>query len=257
MKDDDLNDRLARLRVEQDGPRQGGGEQPEQTAMRASRRLRRGDVPLASGVLIVGVIIAALSVLVISLASRGGEKQPASAIGVRRTPTAVRQASPSATRPAPETPLPATAQPAVRQDCDAIQGTSYQSEAERVYFQQNCVEPEQSNNPAPQANPPQPPSQPTSVPPAVQPTAAPPAATPVPGGSDASNAIGVAVDWITHNGSPSYTTDAGSCSAVQTGGHWVVTCNARVAGCQGSVCDAIVSVCVLSDLSAVRPSDQC
>ena len=257
MEDDDLNDRLARLRVEQDGPTQGGRRAAlSRAALRASRRLRRGDAFLvASGVLIVGVIIAALSVLVISLASGGGEKQPASAAGVRRTPTTLRQASPSATTPATETPLPATAQPAVRQDCDAIRGTSYQSEAERVYFQQNCLEP--AEEPALVTNPGQPPSQPTSVPPAVQPTAAPPAATPVPGGSDASNAIGLAVDWIARHGSPSYTTDAGSCNAVQASGHWVVTCNALVAGCQGSVCEAIVSVCVLSDLSAVRPSDQC
>lgn len=252
MKDDDLNDRLARLRGERDGPPQGGRRAAlSRATLRASRRLRRGDAFLvASGVLIVGVIIAALSVLVISLASGGGEKQPASAVGVRRTPTVLRQASPTATTPAIATPQPATAQPTVRQDCDAIRGTDYQSEAERVYFQQNCLEPG-----APATNPTRPPSVPTSAPPVVQPTAAPPA-SPAPA-SDASTAIGLAVDWIAHQAAPSYATDAGSCNAVQASGHWVVTCNARLSGCQGSACEAIVSVCVLSDLSAVRPSDQC
>jgi len=241
MDDEDVNDRLARLRVEQDGPPQGGRQAAASRAAmlwrRFLRRRRRGDALLAmTAVLIAGVVIAALCVLVISLASGGGDKKPASAVGVRRTPTVVRRASPSPTTPASETPAPATAQPAYRQDCAAIRGTEYQSEAERAFFQQNCLEPATN---------------------AGQPTAAPPAATPVPGGSDASTAIGLAVDWIVHHASPSYATDAGSCNAVQTSGHWVVTCNARLSGCQGFVCEAFVSVCVLSDLTGVRPSDQC
>ena len=171
----------------------------------------------------------------------GGQKERASAGTILRTSTVVRQVSPAAATPASDTPVPATAQPAVRQDCAAIRGTDYQSEAERVYFQQNCLEP--TEEPAPATN--------------AGPTAAPTAEQPGTGGSDADNAIGLAVDWIVHYASPSYTTDAGSCNAVQANGHWVVTCNARLSGCQGSVCEAIVSVCVLSDLTGVRPSDQC
>jgi hypothetical protein len=248
MKDDeDINGRLARLRVEQDRPPQGGRQAAVSRALawwrRFLRRRRRGDALLAmTAVLIAGVIIAAIVVLVISLASGGGDKQPASAITFQRTPTVVKRASPSPITPATATPELPTAQPAYRQDCAAIRGTEYQSEAERVYFQQNCLEP--AEQPAPATNP-------------GQPAAAPLAATPVPGGSDASNAIGLAVDWIAHQASPSYTTDAGLCNAVQTSGHWVVTCNARLSGCQGSVCEAIVSVCVLSDLTAIRPSNQC
>jgi hypothetical protein len=249
MKDDDLDDRLARLRVEQGDPGQGSRQGVISRAAalweRYSRRRRRGDALLVtSAVLIAGVLIAALCVLVVSLASGGGEK-PAAAVGVRSTPTALRQASSSATAPATE----AIARPPVRQDCDAIRGTSYQSGAERAFYQQNCLEPEEA---APATNAGELPRQPASVPPAVQPTPAPPLA----GGSDA-NVIGLAVEWILHHGSPSYTTDSGSCNAVQASGHWVVTCTARLSGCQGSVCEAIVSVCVLSESTAVRPSDQC
>jgi hypothetical protein len=249
MKDDeDVNDRLARLRVDQNGPPRGGRQVAASRVAVWWRRFlhrRRGDALLAmTAVLIAGVVIAAIAVLVISLASGGGDKEQASAAIIQRTPAAVARSSPSLapTTAATQPPAVATAQPAGRQDCAAIRGTSYQSEAERAFFQQNCLEP--AEEPAPAAN-------------AGQPTAAPPAATPVPGGSDASNAIGLAVDWIAQHASPSYTTDAGSCNALQASGHWVVTCNARLAGCQGSICEATVSVCVLSDLTGVRPSGEC
>ena len=256
MKDDDVDSRL-------DGIRRERAEHVEQQTgigravalwERVLRRRRRGDVLLAAtGVLIGGVVIAALVVLAVSAATGGGDK-PAAAVVAQRTPTEARRATPTATAAPSATVVPAMA-PAFRTDCNAIRGTSYQNEAERAYFQQNCLEP--GEEPPVVSNPVQPPSRPlggpTSAPPAVQPTAIPP----TPGGSNASRAIGLAVAWLTQSGSKLYTTDAGSCSAVQTGVHWVVTCNARVLGCQGSVCDTTVSVCVPNDLSAVRPSEQC
>ena len=256
----DVDQRLAEIRRERAGP--GAQESAMGRAatrwQRASRRLRRGDILLATtAVLIAGVVIAALAVLVVSAAT-GGDDEPASAAVAPRTPTAARQTPvpPTAAAAASATPPPPAAQVSFRQDCDAIAGTDYENEAERAFFQQNCLEPDGEAPEPPTEAPDGPaPAAPFVPPTATQAASAPTVAPPPPPGSDASVAIGVAVGSIVRGGT--YVTDGGACSALRISSHWVVTCSARVAGCQGAVCNTTVSVCVLDDLSTVRPSDRC
>jgi hypothetical protein len=198
----------------------------------------KGILAIAAA-LIASVIIGAIVLVASNAGGGGGENKQVTTGGSRATPTvAARAPTPTAVVIAIAT-LP-TAGPTDRADCNAIRGTDYTSESERQFFAQNCVTPTGGQG-----------SQPTQ-PPRPQPTQPPPS-----GGFTAGDAINVTVYWMTHNASQAYTTNAGSCNAVQTGSHWVVTCNANLAGCQGSVCATTVSACVFSDPLEVRPSDQC
>ena len=117
---------------------------------------------------------------------------------------------------ASETPAPATEQTTYRQDCAAILGTPYQSEAERLWFIANCAVP---TEPAPGGGVPTP--QPTLAPPPA------PTPTPVPG-LTASQAISRAVDWLASQG---IGIDAGSCGASSSGSTWTVSCESNTTVC--------------------------
>lgn len=116
------------------------------------------------------------------------------------------------TTPTPRANIPTVG--ANREDCAAILGTPYQSEAERLWFIANCAAP---TEPAPGGGVPTP--QPTVAPP--------PAPTPVPG-LTASQAISRAVDWLNSQG---IGVDAGSCGASSSGSMWTVNCESNATVC--------------------------
>jgi hypothetical protein len=199
----------------------------------------------AAVLLIAGLAIAAIFMLASNAFGGGGGRKPVTAEGPLSTAT-LAQAQPTPTAIVIAVPNPPTAAPTDRTTCDAIRGTNYNSESERLFFEQNCMTPtaEPSNPGAGDGGPP-----------AEPPTEPPPAPTEGPPVVDAGNAAEFAVYWIEHNASQY--TDVGPCNVVQTGSYWVVTCNANLAGCQGSVCATTVSVCVFPDPLQVRPADQC
>jgi hypothetical protein len=198
----------------------------------------------AAVLLIAGLAIVAIFMLASNAFGGGGGRKPVAAGGPRPTATPL-PARPTPTTiviAVPSTPTPA---PTDRTTCDAIRGTDYRSDSERQFFEQNCLTPvDQPSDPGQGPGP-------TAVPPTV-----PPEPTEGPLVVDAGNAAEFATYWIEHNAPQAYT-DVGQCNVVQAGSHWVVTCHANLAGCQGSVCATTVSVCVFSDPLQVRPADQC
>jgi len=198
--------------------------------------------------LIAGLAIGALFMLTSNALGGGGGKKQAVAGDTRPTATA-RQAPPTSTAIVIGVPTLPTALPTSRTACEDIRGTSYNSDAERAFYEQNCLAT------------PEPPSggggddggggnvEPTEEPP-PEPTEGPPVV-------DAGYAVDVAAYWIEHNAPQAYTVDSTTCNPFQTGGHWVVTCSANVVGCQGSACVETVSVCVYPEPLEVRPANQC
>jgi hypothetical protein len=108
-----------------------------------------------------------------------------------------------------------------REDCDAIAGTPYQSEEERLWFIANCPEDdEDDDDPGNVTNPP-------TQPPVVQPTQAPPPPPPPTDDSlTASEAAAMAAQFLG--------VGTGACSASSAGAHWRVTCS--VGGSAVTVC---------------------
>jgi hypothetical protein len=190
--------------------------------------------------LIAGLAISATFMLASNAFGGGGGRKEVAAGAARSTATLL-PARPTPTAIVISVPNPPTAAPTDRTTCDAIRGTSYSSDTERRFFEQDCV--------TPTAEPATPGHGGGGNPPSPEPTESPFVV-------DAGNAAEFAAYWIEHNASKAYT-DVGPCNVVQAGNHWVVTCNANLAGCQGSVCAATVSVCVFSDPLQVRPADQC
>ena len=247
MQDEHDIDSLARLR-EKPGP---------PGAKRLGSRLTSVELTWEKTVLGLAAVLIACAVIGSAVvltrnggaSSSGDKRQLASgALLVTRTPL---RATATPTALATTAPVVLADHTPDRTECDSIRGTNYRSEAERQYYIAQCVtlEPEQSSRSGSSSSPTE--VQPApSVPPAVEPTESPPA----PFG--ASDAIVAASNWISNQGS--YTTESASCNAVQIGSHWVVTCQASLAGCAtGSVCETRVSVCVYEDPVVVRASDQC
>lgn len=205
----------------------------------------------------VAVIVAIIGV--VALATRGGgggggdaaaavnaRPTEAHSTSSRATPTAITIGVPDIPTNLPtETPLPEND----RTDCDAIRGTSYRSQAERAWYEKNCgasVSKPPSQPPGPTGN--------TPVP--VQPTS-PPAPTPPPQGLSAGQAISLGISWMTTSAPKAYTVDSAACSAVHIGDHWIVSCTARLAGCQSSACEAQLQVCVYTADRRVVPAASC
>ena len=201
----------------------------------------------AAVLLIAGLVIGALFMLTSNALGGGGGRKQAVAGDTRPTATA-RQAPPTPTAIVIGVPTLPTALPADRTACDEIQGTSYNSDTERAFYERNClVTPEPPSGGGDDGGggdeePTEPPPEPTDEGPPVV---------------DSGYAIDLAVYWIEHSAPQAYTVDSTTCNALQTGGHWVVTCPASLVGCQGSVCVDNVSVCVFPEPLAVRPADQC
>jgi hypothetical protein len=246
-------DRLARFNLERlnIAPKQGGRAGLERAIDRWERFMAGSGWEkgffAAAVLLIAGLAIAAIFMLASNAFGGGGGRKPVTAGALPSTATLV-PPRPTPTAIVIAVPTLSTAAPANRQDCNAISGTGYKSDAERLFFEQNCVTPtaEPSN---PGNGDGGPPTEPPTEPPQPQPTEGPVVV-------DAGNAAEFAVYWIEHNASQAYT-DVGPCNVVQSGSHWVVTCNANVAGCQGSVCATTISVCVFPDPLEVRPANQC
>jgi hypothetical protein len=51
--------------------------------------------------------------------------------------------------------------------------------------------------------------------------------------------------------------DQGTCNAVSSGNHWVVTCSVRLVGCHTAACAESLSACVYADPVRVVPTTQC
>jgi hypothetical protein len=178
---------------------------------------------------VLGVIILALAIvpIVIFTLTRGGSAEttadgpevPAFLLLPTATP---RPPEPTETRLPTITPRPtSTHTPEVvnREDCDAIAGTPYQSDEERLWYLDNCPDTPTDEPPpgggSPPTQPPPPPPTPTSG-----------------SGMTPSEAISRTVSWL---GSQGISVSASGCSAAQGGGQWVVTC-ASGGGGTVSVC---------------------
>ncbi len=70
------------------------------------------------------------------------------------------------------------------------------------------------------------------------------AAAEAPARLDASTAMLLGANWMAHQEQSAYEIDAMSCTAVQSGPNWWVTCTGRVQGCRGATCSAQLSSCV-------------
>ena len=200
----------------------------------------------AAVLLIAGLAIGALFRLTSNALDGGGGKKQVAAGGTRATATP-RQAPPTPTAIVIGVPTFPTPLPTDRTACDAIRGTSYNSDAERAFYEENClVTPEPpaggGDDGGGDEEPNDPPPEPTDEGPPVV---------------DAGYAIDLGVYWIEHYAPQAYTVDSTTCNAFQTGGRWVVTCPANLVGCQGSACISNVSVCVFPDPLAVRPANEC
>lgn len=132
-----------------------------------------------------------------------------------------------------------------RASCEAIYGTAYESESERIWFLANCVEPE----------------------PVVAFLAAPelsravsqPATTTVSGPAEmsAGAAIASSIDWISNQQEAAYDVASDSCSAAEVGELWLVSCETSLAGCGGEICTSWISVCVTDADGAVLANKNC
>lgn len=207
---------------------------------------------------LVAGIVAVIGI--VALATRGGNNDgsgPAASLP-RATATPASGVRPTATAlvinvPVIPTRLP-TSTPVAgsssdepnREDCDAIRGTPYESDAERNWFIENC-------GGSAKASPTRPPGSPgpTSPPPPTQPP--PPTA---PQGVSAGEAISLGAGWMTTSAPKSYTVDSGTCSAVRLSDHWIVSCTGRLSGCQSDACDQPLQVCVFADRRVV-PAASC
>ncbi len=244
-------DRLARLNLEplSRAPKEGWRARLDRVAdmwggFMAGSGWEKGFFA-AAVLLIAGLAIGAIFMLASNAFGGGGGRKQVAAGSPRSTATLL-PARPTPTAIVIAVPTPPTAAPTDRTTCDAIRGTDYRSDSERQFFEQNCLTPV-DQPPSPDGG--GPPAGPPSEPPPPQPTEGPLVV-------DAGNAAEFATYWIEHNAPQAYI-DVGQCNALQAGGHWVVTCNANLAGCQGSVCATTISVCVFADPLQVRPSDQC
>jgi hypothetical protein len=155
-------------------------------------------------------------------------------------------------------PTPTPYRVSVRQNCDLIRGTEYRSDLERQWFEAHCLEPTpEPTEAAPTATPhstdggnqPPPPPPPTQAPP-------PPPTEDV---FTSNDAIAAAASWMSTGTGAVYAVDQGSCNAVSTGGHWVVTCSVSLLGCHTAACAESLSACVYADADSVRvvPTTQC
>ena len=97
-------------------------------------------------------------------------------------------------------------EPINRQDCDAIKGTPYQSEEERLWYISHCDEEEDDGTDKPPTQQPPPPPPPTQPPPPPPPDQ----------GLTAGQAIALGAQFLGAS--------SGSCSAVDNGSYWRVTC---------------------------------
>jgi hypothetical protein len=195
----------------------------------------------------VAVIVAIIGV--VALATRGGGGGNDAAVAVSARPTEARSTNTSAAPTAitiavPDIPtaLPTETPPPEedRTECGDIRGTQYRSAAERAWYEKNCGAPSQ------------PPGSTVNTPAPVQPNSPPaPTSTSPPQGLTTGEAISLGVSWMTASAPKAYTVDSATCSAVHIGDHWIVSCTARLAGCQNSACEQQLDVCVFADRRVV------
>ena len=229
------------------------------------------------GIIIGGTALAIVAAVIalVAIMGNGGDQPTASAQRgplaalATSTPESTDEAAPTRTAAPTFTPLrprrtPAGAAPSTtpesslnREDCQEISGTPYLSPDEREWYLGNCAgteEPGETATPPRQPGPGpdggNPPVYPTSPPPP------PPAPTPDTGLS-ASEAISLAVSWMTAQTQGTYTINASTCNATQMGVRWIVICQGYQQGCQGDACGTTLSACVFDDPRYVAPADRC
>ena len=167
-------------------------------------------------------LVMAVPAAIFAFSSGGGDDAPPAAVVSSRTP--VVSEFPTAT-PRTEGPTPkpiaiggsrptSTPQPiSNRANCDAIEGTAYQSSVERDWYVDNCNEEEPTPTAQPAGgNPPPPPAQPPTQPPPPPPTQPPPPDQ------------GLTADQAAALGAQFLGVSASSCSASPASSYWRVTC---------------------------------
>ena len=123
-----------------------------------------------------------------------------------------------------------------RADCDAIRGSAYESDVERLWFLQNCLTaPEEVVYTAGVGGP--------GV--IVEPLGPDGEVLPTPTAAfGATEATWAVADWLVAKG---YSVVPGSCTAGQSGGNqWQVTCLAQETGCKVD-CSTALSTCLISE----------
>jgi hypothetical protein len=262
-KGDFRRERLADLGLErlQRPSQRGWSSRTRQARDRWNRFAAAGwDRTFFAVACVVAVIVAVIGV--VALATRGGGSDPATGpASIRSEPTESQQAANKAS-PTPITigvpvfpTFPPTIEPTAepdsgdnRQDCDAIRGTAYESNAERDWYAANC-------GPAGRKTATPPPGQ-VIVPPPIQPTSPPVQPTSPPQGMTAGQAISLGIGWMTTSAPKAYDVDSGSCTAANFGDHWVVSCTGHLSGCPNTSCATQLDVCVYADRRVV-PADSC
>lgn len=207
---------------------------------------------------VLAVAVAVGAVVALTRSGGGDDARPVAVSRPRASPVPTTGPAPTATPIDVAVASLPTRSAANRENCDEIRGSEYLSDEERDWFLANCESEDDGGTTVvsrpPGSGPAQPPQGGSSPPPPPPP---PPTQPPPTGGLSSSEAISLAIGWMTYDAPEAYVVDGGSCSAVQIGDHWVVTCQATIAGCQGSVCAATLSVCVFDDPRRVVPTDQC
>lgn len=205
------------------------------------------------GLLVFAVALAGLFITILGLALTDGTGDPRPSVQARPTlvPTAEEavDAPPAPTREEMPTPIPPAAAAENREDCAAIRGQGYLSEAEREWFLASCPE---SDVAAAETGP----IDDVGAPGPSSPTAA-PLSTPTAPPQDAfegADAIALVVGYFASAPEASYMINPASCDATPAaGGAWNVFCIGVLAGCSRPECVIGLNACVGAQTLAVVP----
>jgi hypothetical protein len=248
-------ERLAELGLEglQRPPKRGLQAKSRNLSDRWHRFIAAGwERPFFAVACVVAVVIAIVGVVALATRGGGGNTHASSVTRLQATPTKQAGVLAAPTSIVIDVPVIPTRQPTDeptadatnREDCEAIRGTPYRSAAERNWYADNCPDGGQPVKGSPTRPAGSTPGQPTAPPP---PTA--------PQGVSSGQAIALAVTWMTTSAPKAYTVDSSTCSAIQFGDHWTVSCTGRLAGCQSAACAASLDVCVFADRRVVSAAD--
>lgn len=132
-----------------------------------------------------------------------------------------------------------------RANCQAISGAAYESESERNWFLDNCVERE--------------PVAAFLAAPELSAVVVQPKTTTSSGPVEVSegDAIASSIEWIANQQGVVYEVASESCSASEVGELWLVSCQRSVAGCGGEICTSWIAVCVTDIAGTAFASRDC
>jgi len=202
------------------------------------------------GSLVLIAVIAPVAIFAIGGGGGSAAAPPPTAtliggVGVHATATPVPTFTPTPTFTTIPTRTPKLEPTPFSQDCDEIRGRPYQSDEEREWFLENCLNPTPEDEPTPTL-----PGALPTIPPGPGPG---PAPSPTPRLTlTTAQAAGIAEDWVLSEPTLSeLELVPGSCSAQASGDHWVVSCRASTTGCVGA-CEFTLRICVEEGPLSVR-----